>query len=261
MSTKQEWRDRSHKLGGGRYGIECGVLKPSGVYPPLYVNFGDFQVNLNGDPGLRKAFGLTSEFLYAATRTHTTCNQYINAGGLIPEGLVTETLVPNITGVPLEDLSLFPIIAVDANTPPRPNSHADAYVRVSDPRDNLHSTPQLEKAFKDEFPFNPEEDDYQEFAVGYDAWLVDQLQVDDIDVDVQTLVGLLEEQYGLVVPMKDVLARISYLICKTEGQALERYWPYIDGTKYEDEYIKLLTGANLLDSQQVKRFTSMILGK
>jgi hypothetical protein len=41
---------------------------------------------------------------------------------------------------------------------------------------------------------------------------------------------------------------------------MEKYWPHVEGTSYEQRFINMVTGADILDSQRVKTFTSMILG-
>jgi hypothetical protein len=83
--------------------------------------------------------------------------------------------------------------------------------------------------------------------------------MEPVDLDLETLVESLEEQYGLVVPLKEIMGKIAYTLCKVSGKALENCWAHVEGTQYENEYIKILTGGDILDSQ-IKGFTSKILG-
>jgi len=251
MSTKQEWRERSHQL-GGRHGLECGMLVPSGSAAHVVVNIGGSQVNL-GDHAFHKHFMCTSDFMYASSPTWTICNHYVDVGGLLPAGFVTETLVPNITGKNIEDMSLFPLTYMAANTPPDNRGRASIYVRVSSPGENAASTAELKKSFKLQWPTYVGDDE------NFDGWLQDELRMDPVDLDLETLMESLEEQYGLVVPLKEIMGKIAYTLCKVSGKALENCWAYVEGTQYENEYIKILTGGDILDSQ-IKGFTSKILG-
>jgi hypothetical protein len=159
-------------------------------------------------------------------------------------------------------MSMFAIIATDANTA------QNIYVRVTDSSDNAAFTKSLQTRYQAEM--RPNEEDENEYAFGFHDWLMDQLQMENTDVSVETLMRLLQEQYGIEVPLREVMGKIAYILCKANDAALEtytsrsksmeKYWPHIEGTTYEQKFINMVTGADILDSHKVKRFTSMILG-
>jgi hypothetical protein len=79
------------------------------------------------------------------------------------------------------------------------------------------------------------------------------------DLDVETLMRLFTEQYGIEVPMREVMAKVAYDKCVEKGKAIDQFWPYVEGTSYEDKFVRLMTGANLLDSK-VSQSIDKILG-
>lgn len=266
MSTTQEWRQRSRKLGGSNsYGLECGMLQAGGP-AKITANFGDFSVRFDGHTMASNLYkqGLVchTDFMWVMNPTFVLVNEYVDVGSLLPEGFITEKILPIITGDDRDDMSMFAIIATDANTA------QNIYVRVTDSSDNAAFTKSLQTRYQAEM--RPNEEDENEYPYGFHDWLTNELHMDKTDVSVETLMRLLQEQYGIEVPLREVMGKIAYILCKandaaletytSRSEAMEKYWPHIEGTSYEQKFINMVTGADILDSQRVKTFTSMILG-
>jgi hypothetical protein len=237
--------------------LEVGMLAGSGIRLSVTASFGDFDVKFNPRPPL------LAEFFWCLNPTFTIYNQYVNVGGLLPRGLVTTKIQPKITGGTREDMSLYPIAVSGTNSGPVGDSPAIVYVRVTEPGEYASMTPELKARYRKEIGLpvsGSKEDDFEDEHDTFDYWMGTEMEIDPVDdLDVETLMRLFTEQYGIDVPMREVMANIAYQECLHRGKAMPEFWPYVEGTSYEDKFVGIMTGANLLDSK-ISSSINKILG-
>lgn len=256
MSTRSNWAVANHQL-GGRHGLEVGMMAGSGNPVSVMAAFDNFSVKVN------PRSPLLAEFLWCMGPSFTLFNQYVNIGSLLPDGLITGKILPKVTGDTREDMSMYPIVGTGSNAGPVGDSPAVVYVRVTGPGEYASRTPELKARYRSEIglpPSGSKDDDFEDEQDSFDYWMAHEMEIDIMDdLDVETLMRLFTEQYGIEVPMKEVMAKIAYDKCVEKGKAIDQFWPYVEGTSYEDKFVRLMTGANLLDSK-VSQSIDKILG-
>lgn len=247
MSTRSDWAVRSREL-GGRYGVEVGMMAGSGNPVSVMAAFDNFSVKVNPKPPLK------AEFLWSMGPSFTVFNQYVNIGGLLPDGMITGKIMPKVTGDTREDMSMYPVVGSGMNYGPAGDSPASVYVRVTGPGEYASTTQELKARYRNDRwgeAYDPD---------SFDHWMAHEMEIDIMDdLDVETLIRLFTEQYGIEVPMREVMAKVAYDKCVEKGKAIDQFWPYVEGTSYEDKFVRLMTGANLLDSK-VSQSIDKILG-
>ncbi len=253
MSTRSNWTVRSRELGGNgafawqSYGLQVGILAGSGNPVSVVAGFDNFSVKVNPKPPL------IAEFFWCMGPSFTVFNQYVNIGGLLPDGLITSKIMPKVTGGTREDMSMYPVVGSDMNSGPVADSPAFVYIRVTEPGEYASRTPDLKARYRSEMglpPSGSQDDDFEDEQNSFDYWLAHEIEIDIMDdLDVETLMRLFTEQYAIEVPMREVMAKIAYDKCVEKGNAMDQFWPYVEGTSYEDKFVRLMIGANLLDSK------------
>ena len=260
MSTRSNWAVRSREL-GGRYGLQVGMMAGSGNPVSVMAAFDNFSVKVNPKPSL------IAEFFWCMGPSFTVFNQYVNIGGLLPDGMITSKIMPKVAGGTREDMSMYPVVGSGMNSGPVGDSPATVYVRVTEPGEYASRTPELKARYRSEVGFSTsgerpliEPDDFEDEQDSFDYWMAHEMEIDPMDdLDVETLMRLFTEQYGIEVPMKEVMAKVAYDKCVEKGKAIDQFWPYVEGTSYEDRFVRLMIGANLLDSK-VSQSIDKILG-
>ena len=220
---------------------DWGHLMPNFGFT-IRANFGDLEVKVED------IFIIETAVVWVETKAFTTFNQFVDITPILPDN-APDTFTAKRSDDFWDRISMVPFAGQSRR----------ALVRVTGSRDFAAETAALKKLFlKDNNIFATNPDAVVDEIEGYTEWLTDYVDFDEFQrLTVETLLRLLSEQYGVDVSDREVMAKIGYEYCKKKGPN-EQIRPYLEGTQYEDPYLRLVLGTDIFDS--IKDCTAKILG-